>query len=185
MTVKSFVAKGLVGAVAGMVWLAAPARADDNSDACFNKTGQEAITGCTRAIQSGKFKGSGLAVLYNNRGIEERQLRDFDRAIADYTQAIRFDSDFTGAYAGRGLAWEGKGDIEKAKTDYRKALTVKQKYNDGKWAHDTSRDRLAALEKKDAPAAPSGDSASGGGGRGSSGGSDGVAADGASGGGRK
>jgi tetratricopeptide (TPR) repeat protein len=154
--------------LAGMAWPAGAARADEASDICFKKTGQEAITGCTRAIQSGKFKGSGLAVLYNNRAIEERQLRDFDRAITDYTQAIRLDADFTGAYAGRGLAWEGKGDIEKAKVDYRKSLTVIEKYNDGKWAHDTARDRLAELEKgtTDAPApSPGGGSAGGGAGR--------------------
>jgi tetratricopeptide (TPR) repeat protein len=164
MIAKTLIAKGLALAVAGTVWLAAPARADDNSETCFKKTGQEAIVGCTRAIQSGKFKGTNLAVLYNNRGIEERQLRDFDRAITDYTQAIRLDTDFTGAYAGRGLAWEGKGEIEKARADYRKTLTVVQKYNDGKWAHDTARDRLAALDKKDEPAAAkggAGDSATG------------------------
>jgi tetratricopeptide (TPR) repeat protein len=180
MVAKNLILKCLAATVAATVWFAAPARGDDNSDVCFKKTGPEAIVGCTRAIQSGKFKGSNLAVLYNNRGIEERQLRNFDRAIADYTQAIRLDKDFTGAYAGRGLAWEGKGEIEKAKADYNKALTVVQKYNDGKWAHDTSRDRLAILDKKDEPmsasapkgggadgaaAASQGDGASGGGGR--------------------
>jgi len=155
MIARTLIAKGLAEALTATLWLATPARADDNSETCFKKTGQDAIVGCTRAIQSGKFKGTNLAVLYNNRAIEERQLRDFDRAIADYTQAIRIDTDFTGAYAGRGLAWEGKGEIEKARTDYRKTLTVVQKYNDGKWAHDTARDRLAALDKKDAaPTAP-------------------------------
>jgi tetratricopeptide (TPR) repeat protein len=164
MIVRSPVAKRLAVAMAAMAWLAAPTRADDNADACFKQTGTEAIIGCTRAIQSGKFKGSDLAVLYNNRGIEERQLRDFDRAIADYTQAIRLDANFTGAYAGRGLTWENKGEIDKAKTDYRKALSVDEKYKDGKWAHDTARDRLAELEKKDTdetPAAPARDRASG------------------------
>ena len=179
----ALVGLGLAAAVVAVV--AAFGRTDDSAERCFKGEGDAAIAACTQAIRSGRFGGAELASIYDNRAIELRQQGEFDRAIADYTQAIRFDSDFTGAYAGRGLAWEGKGDIEKAKTDYRKALTVKQKYNDGKWAHDTSRDRLAALEKKDAPAAPSGDSASGGGGRGSSGGSDGVAADGASGGGRK
>jgi tetratricopeptide (TPR) repeat protein len=152
MIANNGVVKCLATALAATAWLVAPARADDNSEVCFKKTGQEAIVGCTKAIQSGRFKGTNLAVLYNNRGIEERQLRDFDRAIADYTQAIRLDTDFTGAYSGRGLAWEGKGDIDKAKADYRKALTVVQKYNDGKWAHETARDRLAALDKKDEPA---------------------------------
>ena len=46
---------------------------------------------------------------------------------------------------GRGLAYEGKGDVEKAKTDYRKALAVAPKYDDGQWAHETAGARLKAL----------------------------------------
>jgi tetratricopeptide (TPR) repeat protein len=126
----------------------APARADDNSERCFKEEGQTAVEVCTRAIQSGKFTGATLATIYNNRAIELRQQSEYDRAIADYSQAIRLDADFTGAYAGRGLAYEGKGDIEKAKADYRKTLTVIKKYNDGQWAHDTARERLDALASK-------------------------------------
>jgi hypothetical protein len=37
-----------------------------------------------------------------------------------------------GAYAGRGLAWEGKANAEKAKADYRKAVSLAQKYDDGR-----------------------------------------------------
>jgi Tfp pilus assembly protein PilF len=43
------------------------------------------------------------------------------------------------------LAYEGKGDVEKAKTDYRKALAVAPKYDDGQWAHETASARLKAL----------------------------------------
>ena len=35
---------------------------------------------------------------------------------------------------------------EKAKADYRKALALAQKYDDGQWAHETARGRLEALE---------------------------------------
>jgi tetratricopeptide (TPR) repeat protein len=126
----------------------APARADDNSERCFKDEGASAIAACTRAIQSGKFNGGTLATLYHDRAIELRQTGEYERAIADYGQAIRVDADFTGAYAGRGLAYEGKGEVEKAKADYRKTLAVPQKYDDGKWAHDIARERLTALGEK-------------------------------------
>jgi Tfp pilus assembly protein PilF len=107
-----------------------------------------ASAACTRAIQSGKFSGATLATLYHDRAIELRQTGDYERAIADYSQALLLDVDLTGAYAGRGLAYEGKGEVAKAKADYRKAVAIAQKYEDGKWAQEIARDRLAALGDK-------------------------------------
>jgi tetratricopeptide (TPR) repeat protein len=92
----------LLGLVLAGAFVTAPARADENTDTCFKDDGQPAIDACTRAIDSKKFSGATLATIYNNRGIELRQLQDYDRAIADYSQAIRIDANFTGAYAGRG-----------------------------------------------------------------------------------
>jgi tetratricopeptide (TPR) repeat protein len=120
-------------------------RLDDSGELCFTQDGDAAIAACTQAIQSGRFSGAELASIYDNRAIELRQQGDFDRAIADYTAAIRIDAELTGAYTGRGLAYEGKADAEKAKADYRKALALTQKYDDGQWAHDTARGRLQAL----------------------------------------
>jgi len=120
-------------------------RSDDSGERCFTQQGETAISACTKAIQSGRSSGLELAGIYDNRAIELRQQGDFDRAIADYTAAIRIDAELTGAYTGRGLAWEGKAEAEKAKADYRKALTLAQKYDDGVWAHETARGRLEAL----------------------------------------
>jgi tetratricopeptide (TPR) repeat protein len=120
-------------------------RFDDSGERCFTQDGEAAIAACTQAIQSGRFSGAELASIYDNRAIELRQQGEFDRAIADYTAAIRIDAELTGAYTGRGLAWEGKEEADKAKADYRKALTLAQKYDDGVWAHDTARGRLQAL----------------------------------------
>jgi Tfp pilus assembly protein PilF len=137
---EAILAIALAGAFA-----AAPARADENSDRCFKEEGEAAIAACTRAIQSARFSGETLATLYHNRAIELRQDGDYDRAVADYSQAIRIDAEFTGAYAGRGLAYEGKGEVEQAKADYRKALAIAPKYDDGQWAHEMAGARLKAL----------------------------------------
>src|SRR5262249_28559705 len=131
------------GAVAGAAFGAM--RRDDSGEPCLTQAGEAAIEACTRAIQSGRFSGAELASIYDNRAIELRQQGDFDRAIADYTAAIRIDAELTGAYTGRGLAYEGKAEAEKAKADYLKALTLAQKYEDGVWAHETARGRLEAL----------------------------------------
>jgi tetratricopeptide (TPR) repeat protein len=121
---------------------------DDSGERCFKEEGETAIAACGRAIQSGRFDGPQLATIYDNRAMELRQQGDYDRAIADYTQAIRVEGEMTGAYTGRGLAYEGKADIDKAKADYKKALEIAAKYDDGEWAHDTARQRLDALDGK-------------------------------------
>jgi tetratricopeptide (TPR) repeat protein len=64
-----------------------PVLADD-FETCAKSSGDAAIAACTRAIASGKHKGSDLAALYQNRGVEWNAKRDSDRAIADYERAI-------------------------------------------------------------------------------------------------
>lgn len=138
----------LVSAAAVAAAVFALVRSDDSGERCFTQAGEAAIAACTRAIRSGRFTGAELASIYDNRAIELRQQGDFDGAIADYTSAIRIDAELTGAYTGRGLAYEGKAEAQKAKADYLKALTVAQKYDDGQWAHDTARGRLQVLGAK-------------------------------------
>jgi tetratricopeptide (TPR) repeat protein len=126
----------------------ATVRSDKSADTCFTLQGEAAITACTHAIRSGRFRGDDLATIYDNRAIELRQRGDYDEAIADYSEALRIDGELTGAYTGRGLAYEGKAEVDKARADYRKALTVGPKYDDGQWAQATARQRLAALGEK-------------------------------------
>jgi len=118
---------------------------DANAERCFAEHGEAAVAACTAAIGSGKFSGAELAAIYDNRAIELRQQGDYAHAIADYSAAIRHDSALTGAYTGRGLAYEGANEIEKAKADYSMALTVGPRYADGEWAQEIARGRLAAL----------------------------------------
>jgi tetratricopeptide (TPR) repeat protein len=141
----------LVLAAASVVAFAAAiatVRTDKSADTCFTQQGEAAIAACTHAISSGRFRGEELATIYDNRAIELRQRGDYDKAIVDYSEAIRIDGELTGAYTGRGLAHEGKAEVDKAKADYRKALTVGPKYDDGQWAQATARQRLAALGEK-------------------------------------
>ncbi len=134
-----------LGLVAAAAAVAAPLlRTDDSAQRCFTQQGDAAVAACTRAIQSGRFSGPALAAIYDNRAIELRQLGEFPRAIADYTDAIRHDGALTGAYTGRGLAYEGTNEVAKARADYQKALTLAPKSGDGAWALNVARGRLAA-----------------------------------------
>ena len=75
-------AVAVLGSIA-CVMLARPVLAEKMSDAkiCEKASGDEAIAACTRAIATDR--GHGLAVDYNNRGVEYLHKADNDRAIAD------------------------------------------------------------------------------------------------------
>jgi tetratricopeptide (TPR) repeat protein len=136
-------------AVASVLIIKAIRPDDKSAESCFQQQGEAAIAACTQAIGSGRFSGGELAGIYDNRAIELRESGEFDRAIADYSEALRIDDALTGAYTGRGLAYEGKAELEKAKADYRRALTLQATYNDAAWAQDTARQRLAALGEEE------------------------------------
>jgi lipoprotein NlpI len=99
----------------------------DDKKTCANESGDVAIAACSRAIASGRYRGSNLAELYTNRGVEWRAKGDNDRAIADYTEAISLDPKYAVAYNNRGLAWSAKGDLDRAIADYDSAIQLDPK----------------------------------------------------------
>jgi tetratricopeptide (TPR) repeat protein len=82
------------------------------------------IAACTRQIGSGHFWGHDLAIVHYNRGFAWQAKGDYDRAIADYDQAIRLDPKHTAAYINRGVAWNDKGDLDRAIADYTEAIRL-------------------------------------------------------------
>jgi lipoprotein NlpI len=67
------------------------------------------------------------AIDYNNRGLAYATKGDRDRAIADYSEAVRLDPKFANAYNNRGLAYRAKGDNDRAIADFNEAITVDPK----------------------------------------------------------
>ena len=55
---------------------------------------------------------------------------DFDKAIADYTQAIRLDPKDAEAHFGRGCSYSKKGDHDKAIADFTDAIRLNPKHAD-------------------------------------------------------
>ena len=89
VVVTTFVAIGF--------WPPAPAAAQTQQqiDWCLNQGSpfppDLQIGGCTASIQSGRWSGKALAWVYVSRGHAYDDKKNYDRAIADYNQAIQLD----------------------------------------------------------------------------------------------
>ena len=44
--------------------------------------------------------------------------KEYDKALAEFDEAIRLDPKCTGAYGGRAISWRKKGEPEKAEKDF-------------------------------------------------------------------
>jgi tetratricopeptide (TPR) repeat protein len=65
---------------------------------------------------------------------------DYDRAIADYNQALRINPQDAYAYNQRGVAWERKGDYDRAIADYTQALQINPQ-------NTKAKENLAAVQR--------------------------------------
>ena len=105
---------------------AALAQSTPDVDICAGTSGtaDERIAACTRAITSGQLSTASLAITFHNRGVEWSNKRDYDRAIADYNEALRLNPQYAIAYTNRGNAWRDKGDAGRMMADYDEALRI-------------------------------------------------------------
>jgi tetratricopeptide (TPR) repeat protein len=72
---------------------------------------------------------SGITIMMSTGGrVSEEQKAVYDRAIADFSQAITLDPDNKDAYKERGRAYAHKGDPDKAIADFNQAIRLDPKY---------------------------------------------------------
>jgi tetratricopeptide (TPR) repeat protein len=88
-------------------------------------TVDQRIDGCSAVIRAARDKSDKLAEAFNNRGVGYRLKGDYDRAIADYNQAIKLNAKFASAYNNRGVAYDKKGDYDRAILDYDQAIKLR------------------------------------------------------------
>jgi Tfp pilus assembly protein PilF len=79
------------------------------------------------AIHGSTF-GQETATSLTERGNKRLEKKEYEKAITDFSEAIRLDPKFTPAYFGRANAWELKKECEKAVAGYRESLEVDSKY---------------------------------------------------------
>jgi tetratricopeptide (TPR) repeat protein len=139
VVVTTFVAIGF--------WSPAPAAAQTQQqiDWCLNQGSpfppDLQIGGCTASIQSGRWSGKALAWVYVSRGHAFHDKKDYDRAIADYDQAIQLDPKDANAYVSRGLAYHGKKDYDRAIADYNQAIQLDPKDADAYFSRGLAKRR--------------------------------------------
>jgi tetratricopeptide (TPR) repeat protein len=97
-----------------------PANADDR-ETCKTASGDPAISACSRAIASKKYRGNILSILYTNRGAEFGTKGELDRAMKDHDQAVKIDPKNALAFNNRGIAKLKKGDKEGGEADIARA----------------------------------------------------------------
>ena len=54
---------------------------------------------------------------YQDRGLAWNEKTEYDKALADYTEAIRLDPKSAAAYNDRGWVWTAKKEYDKAIAD--------------------------------------------------------------------
>jgi tetratricopeptide (TPR) repeat protein len=107
----------------------APASAND-AEICFKQSGDAAIAACSAAISSGNYKGDRLAELYNSRGAEWRLKDNYERAIADYNEALNLAPGYAAALSNRCWAFAVTGKGAEALADCNESLRLRPG-NDG------------------------------------------------------
>jgi tetratricopeptide (TPR) repeat protein len=123
-------AKHLCSILVGLMFAGASAFAQTPQERAWCE-GEDAVTvdqrldGCSAVIKAARDKGDKLAEAFNNRAIGYRLKGEYDRAIQDYSQALKLNAKFAAAYNNRGVAYDRKGEYDRAIADYEQAIKLK------------------------------------------------------------
>jgi tetratricopeptide (TPR) repeat protein len=101
--------------------------AQQEIDSCNGKNAalDAQITGCTDLIGSGKLSTENLAKAYDYRGIAYSKQSNWEKASADFGEAIRVNPSLAEAYNNRGFFYASvKKDYDRAIADYNEALRL-------------------------------------------------------------
>jgi tetratricopeptide (TPR) repeat protein len=122
--VSRFVLPGLIACA--LVALAAPALGatqKDHND-CNSDDLDRNIGGCTRILEDRRESKRVRGIAHVGRALAYYRKGDLDRAIVDYTAALRLNPNDALAHSNRGLTWADKGDFDRAIADYTTAIRI-------------------------------------------------------------
>ena len=124
----------VAAALTAAATMLSPALRAEQSEArtrCFAREGvsiEQKLDACTAVIESGQETPRGLIAVFNARGNARLDNRDFDRAIDDYSEAIRLDPKFAVGFNNRGLGYQRKNQYDLAIQNYDEAIRLNPQY---------------------------------------------------------
>jgi lipoprotein NlpI len=91
-------------------------------------TADDRSAACTRAITSGKLSTQSLVIMFIGRGLAWNGKGDYERAIADYNEAIRLNPHDALAFYNRGTAQYYQGRFDAVAADLAEGSRLDPKY---------------------------------------------------------
>jgi tetratricopeptide (TPR) repeat protein len=88
---------------------------------------QQQIEICSALIQSGRGSDVERALAFENRGHAYVEIDNGDKALADFTEAVRLDPKSATAYVSRGDIYIDREDPDRAIADYTSAIQIDPK----------------------------------------------------------
>jgi tetratricopeptide (TPR) repeat protein/S1-C subfamily serine protease len=85
--------------------------------------------------------------IYKNRGVARSLLKDYEKAIEDFTHVINLDPEDAGVYVLRGTARSKRKEYEKAIADYDQAINLDPEYASAYYNRGNARSKRKEYEK--------------------------------------
>lgn len=119
---------------------------------CFGKqhgTWQQIIDNCSKVIAVKNLDPNDKSGAHYNRGAAQLRIAQPDKALNDFTEALKLKPDFVRALQSRAGIYVGQQKFDKAIADLNKAITIDPKsstsYNNRGMAHLGNKDFKAAI----------------------------------------
>ncbi|MCW5678795.1 MAG: tetratricopeptide repeat protein [Xanthobacteraceae bacterium] len=143
--------KKLCGFAVGISLLAftVPASAQTAND-CYQatlKTDDQAIIRiCTQALDRGGLSNEDRSITTSNRGLGYLRIKEYDKAIIDFSEALLINPKNPYSFNFRGECWREKGNFERALADFESALNVNPDFTGAFYNRGLTYERQGKIE---------------------------------------
>jgi len=96
----------------------------DEDDCTRSQDPDKVIPACTKMAEDQSETPHNRAVSYYDRGNAYKNLKDYDHALADYSEALKLDPRYAHAYLNRGFVYVAKNDADHALADLNRSIQL-------------------------------------------------------------